>query len=232
MQDSLIKDALVAAAVACGREPAEITLIAVSKGKTVEQIQSLYDRGQRLFGESKVQEVEAKRPFLPQDIVWHLIGTLQVKKVPKVIGRYGLIHSVDSVKLAEKISSLSLQSNLVTDVLLQVNASGELSKHGFSLLSLQEVFPKLLALSGIRLCGLMTMAPLTEDSGIICDTFTATTTLCRSLREQYQLPHFKELSMGMSHDFEIAISCGATMVRIGTRLFSPVLGSDLGCQKL
>ena len=97
-------------------------LVAVSKGQSVDAIKALYDKGQRDFGESRIQEVEEKRKLLPQDIKWHLIGTLQKKKVPKVIGQFVLIHSVDSVELAEKLSQASLKQNLVQDILLQVNA--------------------------------------------------------------------------------------------------------------
>lgn len=215
MQDELAK-----VAHSCGRDPKSIKLVAVSKGKTVEQIQALYDAGQRDFGESRVQEVEAKRALLPQDILWHLIGTLQIKKVPKVVGRYELIHSVDSVELARKLSNVSLERGLVTDVLLQVNASGEATKHGFSLQECQEVFAELLTFTGIRMRGLMTMAPLTEDRKAIQDCFKATYDLCTKLRQQYNLPHFCELSMGMSQDYEQAIQAGATLLRIGTRLFS------------
>lgn len=204
----------------CGRDPASIKLVAVSKGKTVEQIQALYDAGQREFGESRVQEVEAKRLVLPQDISWHLIGSLQIKKVPKVVGRYSLIHSVDSLALAKKLSQVSLERRLITDVLLQVNASGEATKHGFSLLECQEAFAELLTFSGIRMHGLMTMAPLTDDADAIKASFIATANLCTKLSQQYNLPQFCELSMGMSGDFALAIQTGASILRIGTRLFS------------
>lgn len=215
----LMQSEIATCARSCGRDPATIKLVAVSKGKTVEQIQALYDLGQRDFGESKVQEAEAKRATLPQDILWHLIGTLQIKKVPKIVGRYCLIHSVDSFELAQKLSKVSLEHNLVTDVLLQVNASGEATKHGFSLEACQEAFPSLLTLPGIRMHGLMTMAPLTDDRVSILSCFKATAALCQKLREQYNLPHFNQLSMGMSQDFELAIQAGATLLRIGTRLF-------------
>lgn len=214
MQDEIAK-----AALACGRDPSSIKLVAVSKGKTVEQIQALYDAGQRDFGESRVQEVEAKRLLLPQDISWHLIGTLQIKKVPKVVGHYVCIHSVDSLKLAKKLSDVSLEQGIVTDVLLQVNASGEASKHGFSLTSLEEVFSTLCTYCGIRMHGLMTMAPLTDDTKAITACFTATASLCDRLRRQYNIPHFCELSMGMSGDFALAIQAGASILRIGSRLF-------------
>lgn len=215
MQNEIAK-----AALACGRDPSSIKLVAVSKGKTVEQIEALYNEGYRDFGESRVQEVETKRAVLPQDIAWHLIGTLQIKKVPKVVGRYALIHSVDSLDLAKKLSQVSLERGLVTDVLLQVNASGEPTKHGFSLIECQEAFAELLTFSGIRMHGLMTMAPLTEDHKAIQACFSATSHLCTKLRQQYAVPSFCELSMGMSQDFELAIQSGATLLRIGTRLFS------------
>lgn len=203
----------------CGRDAASIKLVAVSKGKTVEQIRALYEQGQRDFGESRVQEVEAKRVELPSDIRWHLIGTLQLKKVPKVVGRFALIHSIDSLELAQKLSKVSVDRNVVTDVLLQVNISGEATKHGFSKQECQEAMACLSKLPGIRLLGLMTMAPQTEDDEVIRACFTATATLCAELQRQYSLPNFCQLSMGMSQDFEIAIQSGATLLRIGTKLF-------------
>ncbi len=198
--------------------PKGVRLIAVTKGKSVEDIQRLYDQGIRDFGESRVQEALEKQKVLPKDIAWHLIGTLQTKKVPKVIGHFALIHSVDSLELATKLSSLSLERGLITNILLQVNTSGEETKHGFR--DLEGCFASLLALPALKICGLMTMAPLTDDIATIRDCFMKASRLKKSLKERYNLEDFNELSMGMSNDFLIAIEAGATMVRVGSRLFT------------
>lgn len=215
-----VRDEIINAAIASGRDPKAIQLVAVTKGKSVQEILTLYDQGQRIFGESRVQEVEQKRAELPQDISWHLIGSLQLKKVPKVIGCFSLIHSVDSFELAQKLSKVSVLRNLSTDILLQVNTSKELSKHGFSVEGLKAVFSDLADLPGINLRGLMTMAPLTDDSSVIISCFNEAATLLQELQDEYKLPQFCQLSMGMSQDFKIAIQCGATLLRIGTRLFA------------
>jgi pyridoxal phosphate enzyme (YggS family) len=189
-----------------------VQLVAVSKGRSVEEILHLYKQGQRHFGESKVQEFELKRKLLPNDIQWHLIGTLQTKKVPKVVGEFHLIHSIDSLALAEKLSIVSQERGVITNILLQVNASGEPTKHGFSPDALRSLFPALRALPGLSIKGLMTMAPNTNDQALIKNTFLAT----KALRDDLNL---QELSMGMSQDYEIALDCGATIVRIGSLLF-------------
>ena len=208
------------AAKNCARDPAAITLVAVSKGHDASEIEVLYNKGQRIFGESRVQEADEKRLFLPQDIEWHLIGTLQAKKVNKVIGKYALIHSVHRVELALKLSQASQAKGIVTNILLQVNPLGEETKHGFSIQELYDVFPVLLTQPGIKLKGLMAMAPNTNDRALIKKCFSKTQEACLTLQRKYALPHFKELSMGMSQDYDIAIACGATLVRIGSLLWS------------
>lgn len=193
--------------------PDHVTLVAVSKGRSVEEIMALYTQGQRHFGESRVQEFEQKCSQLPSDIIWHFIGTLQPNKISKVLGRFALIHSVDSLSLARKLSEASIKLGLVTDVLIQVNASNEPTKHGFSLEECKRLYPELSALPGIRIHGLMTMGPNTDDQQQIRSCFMKTA----SLQKELQLP---ELSMGMSHDFDLAIQSGATYVRIGSLLFT------------
>lgn len=212
-----VLDEIRGAASACARDPESVHLVAVTKGKSVEAIQELYDQGIRVFGESRVQEALEKQKKLPQDIAWHLIGTLQTKKVPKAIGHFALIHSVDSLELATKLSFVSQERGLVTNILLQVNTSGEQTKHGFR--DLEDTFAALLALPALKICGLMTMAPNTDDVAAIRDCFMKAARLQKSLQERYSLPYFTELSMGMSNDFPIAIEAGATLVRIGSRLF-------------
>lgn len=191
----------------------EVTVVAVSKQRSLEDILQVYRAGCRDFGENRVPEALEKIEKAPQDIRWHFIGMLQRKKVPKVIGKFALIHSVDSPELAKKISLCSADRGAETSLLLQVNTSGEKTKHGFSPQELQKMFPQLLELPNIAIKGLMTMAPLTDDKEQIQSCFSQ----LRLLRDEFQLHH---LSMGMSHDYPIAITEGATLVRIGTAIFS------------
>lgn len=195
------------------RDPKEITLVAVSKGQSVEAMQQLYEQRIRDFGESRMQEAESKMDLLAQDIRWHLIGTVQTKKVPKIIGRYHLVHSVDRLELAEKISQCSIQKNCITNVLLQVNVTGEASKHGFSKEVLLKLYPQLSELKGIKIQGLMTMAVERAGEPEIRKTFYE----LKELQQKLKLQH---LSMGMSQDFETAIEEGATYLRIGRALFN------------
>lgn len=202
-----------ASAEAAGRNLADLRLVAVSKTQSAEAIETLYDAGQRDFGENRVQEALEKQLVCPKDVRWHLIGSLQRKKVPKVIGRFALIHSVDSAELAEKIASCSAQQGLQTSVLLQVNCSGEESKHGLAPGDWERVLPEITQLAGLSVQGLMTMAPLTDDEALIRACF-------RQLRELRDAWGLSELSMGMSNDFRIAIEEGATLLRIGRALFN------------
>lgn len=209
-----LQEQIKAVCLASSRQVDDIRLIAVSKGRSIDAIRDLYNQGVRDFGESKVQEAESKQKELPQDIRWHLIGSLQTKKVPKIIGKYHLIHSVDRLELARKISGCSLEKGIVTSILLQVNCSGELSKHGFSESNLIKLYPELAALKGVSIQGLMTMAPELAHSSpqIVSETFVRLT----KLRDILGLQH---LSMGMSQDYDLAIEAGATYLRIGSLLF-------------
>lgn len=199
-----------------GRNPEDITLVAVSKGHPVSSMHAAAEAGTTDFGENKVQEALAKleEPLPPCHL--HFIGTLQRNKVNKVINRFTLIHSIESLPLAERISSLS---EVPTPILLQVNCSGEERKHGFTPESLLATFPQLINLSGIHIQGLMTMAPLTEDDYPVWQSFR----LLRKLRDELATPALPlpELSMGMSGDYPLAIQEGATLVRIGTAIFGP-----------
>lgn len=209
-----LKDTVARLASFCGRDPAEVTILAVSKGHPWEELKPCYDAGCRQFGENRVQEAELKIEKAPKDIHWHFIGALQKNKVNKVIGKYTMIHSVDDAELAEKISISSEKAELITPILLQVNTSGESTKQGMSGQEWGKVMSKVRALPGIQVEGLMTMAPLTEDEKIIRNCFIS----LRELRDHWGLKH---LSMGMSQDYPIAIQEGATFLRIGTALFNP-----------
>jgi pyridoxal phosphate enzyme (YggS family) len=206
----------------CGRNPQEITLVAVSKGCSKEEVRQAYEAGGRDFGENRLVEALPKMAQSPQDIHWHLVGTLQKNKVRKAIGKFVLIHSVDSVELARKISQCSQEQKLLTSVLLQVNVSGEKTKHGMNPEGWLRIFQEVWTLPGICIKGLMTIAPLVEDEGVIRDSFRGLRLLRDELAEEVGgVEALPELSMGMSHDYPIAIQEGATLLRIGTAIFHP-----------
>jgi pyridoxal phosphate enzyme (YggS family) len=207
------------AARLAGRPSDEIKLVAVTKGRSLEEIQEAYSCGLRDFGENRVDEALQKREQLPSDIRWHFIGKLQKNKVNKVIGKFALIHSIDSVELAEKISRTSIQQGLKTAVLLEVNTSREATKSGLSSEAWKMRYLELQRLHGIEIHGLMAMAPLTEDESAIRSCFKELRLLGQTLQEESG--DLATLSMGMSHDFPIAIQEGATLLRIGTALFMP-----------
>lgn len=199
-----------------GRNMADIRLVAVSKNQPLESILEAYNAGCRFFGESKVQEAEDKIPFLPQDCEWHLIGSLQKNKVGKALKLFQVIHSVDSVSLAERLSKLS---DRPVPILLEVNVSGEESKHGMNPERWEESLEKV-QLPNLIIVGLMTMAPFTQNENILRSCFKKLRTLLERWKTRMEHPEqFKELSMGMSNDYMIAIEEGATIVRIGTALF-------------
>lgn len=203
-----------------GRDPHEVTLIAVSKTKPVEMLREAYEAGARYFGENKVQELTGKIPQMPGDVKWHLIGHLQTNKVRQIMGKTELIHSVDSIKLAKEIEKESERQNLVTDILLEVNVAKEDSKFGFYLEDTEEALRKIGLFPHVRVKGLMTIAPFVanaEDNRLIF----------RKLYEFYVDMKSKNidnvsmtvLSMGMTGDYEVAVQEGATMVRVGTGIF-------------
>lgn len=199
-------------AQACGRKEDEITVIAVSKTYSVDAVREVYGAGCRDFGESRVQEALPKIESGASDLRWHLIGTLQANKVRKVIGKFCLIHAVDNLELACKISSCSQEIGIESQVLLQVNTSGETSKRGLSVGQWEPHLDEVMALPNLKVEGLMTMAPLTDDERVVRECFRR----LRHFRDQLRLRH---LSMGMSHDYPIAIEEGATLLRIGTVIF-------------
>lgn len=194
------------------REVQNATLVTVSKGHSASDIQSVYEVGCRDFGENRIDEAIPKIEALPKDIRWHFIGTLQSNKVRKAVGRFHLLHSVDSLPLAKKISECSLEKSLITNVLLQVNTSGEASKHGFTAGSLIMCFDQIKQLKGLHVKGLMTMAPLDASGQEIKECFRQ----LRLLKEELGL---EDLSMGMSNDYKIALEEGATLIRIGSAIF-------------
>lgn len=204
-------------------EPFGAKLIAVSKTKPAEDIQLLYNEGQRIFGENKVQEMVAKYEALPKNIQWHLIGHLQTNKVKFIAPFVSMIHSVDSLKLLQEIDKHAEKSNRVIDCLLQVFIADEETKFGLS----KEELIQLLAskefstLTHVRMCGLMGMASNTEDLKKIEAEFAGLKTLFAESKQAFftNEPAFKELSMGMSSDYKIALKQGATFIRVGSMLF-------------
>lgn len=208
-------------ALACGRKSDEVTLITVTKTHPASLIQDVYQAGARQFGENRVQELLSKIPVLPGDCQWHLIGSLQGNKVGKVLdSAVRLIHSVDRFELAEKIALGSQARQRETSILLQVNISGEESKHGFSEKEWEQVLEKLCQLPALRIEGLMTMAPLTDDQVLIRRCFKELAALKEKWKSVMRDPAvFSHLSMGMTNDYGIAIEEGATLVRIGSAIF-------------
>ena len=198
--------------------PQNVTLVAVSKTKPVEAILEAYHAQQRVFGENKAQEMKEKYDALPKDIEWHFIGHLQSNKIKYIIPFVALIHSVDSLDLLEEINAKAQNINRVVPILLQVHIADEETKFGLDEKELKEIleFDKE-QLNNVRIVGLMGMATFTEDQNQIKKEFQ----YLKSLFDKYKTgnPDFKTLSMGMSGDYELAISCGSTMVRIGSSIF-------------
>jgi len=203
--------------------PEGVRLVAVSKFHPAEALQEAYDAGQRIFGESRVQELTAKRLALPADIKWHFIGHLQRNKVRQIAGFVSLIHSCDSVELLREIDRQGALAGRRIDCLLELHVAQEESKFGFS----EEALTAFLeagewrSMQHVRICGLMCMASLTDDEAQIRREFRSARRCFEQARERYFAGSeaFCELSMGMSHDYALAVEEGSTLVRIGTSIF-------------
>ena len=203
-----------------GREKTEVTLIAVSKTKPIELLQEAYDAGVRDFGENKVQELMEKMPKLPGDIRWHMIGHLQRNKVKYIVGKVFLIHSVDSFRLAEEISKESVKQNVETDILLEVNVAGEDSKFGTTTEDAITLVKQISGLPGIHIKGLMTIAPITENSEENRIYFRKLKQLSVDIAaKNIDNVNMNVLSMGMTGDYTVAVEEGAGYVRVGTGIF-------------
>ena len=204
-------------------ELGEATLVAVSKTKPNEDIQAAYDAGQRVFGENKAREMEGKAEALPKDIQWHMIGHLQSNKVKYIAPFVSLIHSVDKLKLLKEINKRAKQNERVIDVLLQIHIAKEESKFGMDEEEVRELLQSdaYKKFENIRVVGLMGMATLTEHQDQIKSEFSYLNSLFQQIKDAYfsDKESFKVLSMGMSGDYKIALSCGSTMVRIGSAIF-------------
>jgi hypothetical protein len=203
--------------------PPEVNLVAVSKTKSVEDILKIYQCGQRVFGENKVQEMCAKYELLPKDIEWHLIGHLQSNKVKYIAPFVSLIHAVDSFKLLEEINKQAQRNNRIINCLLQVYIAKEESKFGLDYDEVEQILNSkpFDSLQNIKIVGLMGMATNTEDLTIIEKEFSELAHFFKKLNQSNHSwnSNFTILSMGMSSDYQTAISCGSNMVRIGSSIF-------------
>ncbi len=209
-------------AKAAGRDASEIQLIAVSKTRSLQEVQTVAGQGQQAFGENTVQDALTKIPYVTQGTEWHFIGHLQSKKAGKIPGYFQWIHSVDSIKLAKKLSAAMLLNNKNAELncLIQVNVSDEASKFGLEPGQVKSFLEQLLSLKldCLKWRGLMTIGVRADDQQTR-DAFKDLRILQQSCRDEFSLPEFDQLSMGMSGDYCIAIEQGATMVRVGTSIF-------------
>lgn len=198
-------------------------LVAVSKTKPVSQILAMYEQGQRIFGENRIQELIDKQATLPTDIAWHAIGHLQTNKVKYIAPFVALIHSVDSLKVLQEINKQAARNDRTIDCLLQIKIAAEDSKFGLSESDAVELLQSeaYQQMQNIRLVGLMGMATFTDDKAQVRQEFQQLKTFFDQLKSNFfdQVEHFSEISMGMSGDFELAQAEGSTMVRIGSLLF-------------
>lgn len=204
----------------CGRDKASATLIAVSKTKPLEDLQEAYEAGARDFGENHVQELTWKIPAMPDDVRWHMIGHLQRNKVKYIVGKVFLIHSVDSLRLAEEISKESVKIGVVSNILIEINASGEESKWGLDLDQTISLIREVAKLPGVCIKGLMTVAPYTENPESNRQYFKALKQLSVDIEAQnIDNVYMNVLSMGMTGDYLVATEEGATYLRVGTGIF-------------
>lgn len=203
-----------------GRDRSEVTLIAVSKTKPVEMLKEAYETGCRDFGENKVQELVDKYEVLPKDIRWHMIGHLQRNKVKYIIDKVYLIHSVDSLRLAEEISKEAVKKNVDVNILVEVNVAGEETKFGTGCEEAKQLVRDIAQLPHVHIQGLMTIAPYVENSEENRIYFQQLKKLSVDIiGENIDNVSMKVLSMGMTGDYAVAVSEGATYVRVGTGIF-------------
>lgn len=222
LQDNLIQveQNIEEACRRAGRDRSEVTLIAVSKTKPVETLQEAYDLGVRVFGENKVQEMADKYEVLPKDIRWHLIGHLQRNKVKYIIDKAVLIHSVDSLRLAQTIEKEAEKHNLTAHILIEVNVAKEESKFGIFPEDLEALVDEIAKLPHIQVDGLMTIAPFVPDPEENRPVFRELRKLSVDISaKKVDNVNMSVLSMGMTNDYQVAIEEGATMVRVGTGIF-------------
>ncbi len=228
---SSVQERIAAAARRAGREPAEITLVSVTKTQPAEVIRMAYDLGVLHLGENRVEEAEVKVPLLPTGVTWHMVGHIQGRKAKRVPALFQVVHSVDSLELAGKLNRACAGRSRPLPVLLELNVSGEASKFGFPawrwaedkharrdlLASVQQI----LGLPQLKVEGLMTMAPVVPEPEQARPVFSRLRLILNELRSAFPQTAWLHLSMGMSDDFEVAVEEGATLVRIGRAIFAP-----------
>jgi pyridoxal phosphate enzyme (YggS family) len=204
-------------------ENSSVKLIAVSKTKPIESITEAYQAGQRIFGENMVQELVEKYEKLPKDIEWHLIGHLQTNKVKYIAPFINLIHSVDSLKLLQEINKQALKNNRIIDCLLQLEIADEETKFGLEIAEAIELLrsEEYSELKNVRICGVMGIATLTDNPKITAEEFYELSIFFKGLKDTFfrKDEAFKEISMGMSGDYKLAIEKGSTMIRLGSTIF-------------
>lgn len=217
---SKVRENIVKACEKAGRNPEEVTLIAVSKTKPVSAIEEALLSGTLDYGENKVQELCDKYDVLPKNIRWHMIGHLQRNKVKYLVGKTYLVHSVDSLRLAEQIEKEFAKRNQVCDILVEVNIAQEESKFGINAKETEELIRKIAKFEHVRIKGLMTIAPYTEDPESNREYFREIKKLSVDIRDKnIDNVSMDVLSMGMTGDYMVAVEEGATMVRVGTGIF-------------
>lgn len=229
-----VKDTINSACARTGRDPQRIKLVVVTKSTDIEGIQKVIQHGHTELGENRVQRLRkisaqvddilqqrGNNSGSPKKISWHMIGSLQRNKVRYVLPIASLIHSVDSLRLAEEISVSASKLNLKPRVLLQINTSKEPQKYGVPVGAAMHLAEQMETLPNLQLAGLMTMAPLTRDKDVVRSCFVRAREIFEEMRGEKAVgPHFTELSMGMSSDYEIAVEEGATILRIGSAIFA------------
>ena len=226
-----VQERITAACQKAGRDPAEIALVAVTKTQPPHVIQAAYGLGLKHFGENRVEEAEGKTADLPSGITWHMIGHIQSRKARRVVSTFDIVHSVDSVKLARRLSNLCADRAKPLPILLECNVSGEASKYGFSAstwssseatrASLSATIDEIVALPHLQVQGLMTMAPIVPNPEQARPVFATLRGLRDELAQVFPQVDWTHLSMGMTDDFEVAIEEGATMIRVGRAIFAP-----------
>src|SRR5262245_20598372 len=206
------------AAKKSGRETSEVELVAVSKAHPAEMVEAAAQAGQTLFGESRVQEARAKIPLLSTRLRWHFIGQLQKNKIRQALPLFELMHGIDSLALAQDLQRIADEEGIHPHILLQVNLAGEASKHGFAPETLRRDLEAILSFGRLTIGGLMTIPPLASEPEASRRYFVGLRELRDQLDAEFGL-HLRELSMGMSGDYQVAIEEGATLVRVGTAIF-------------
>jgi hypothetical protein len=215
-----VREKVAAAAKRAGRTPSEIRIVGVTKGHPLDAVEAALEAGLRDLGENRIEELEAKAARVnAAGLRWHMVGHVQRRRAPALHGLAHLVHSLDSMRLAERFEATVPTGAGRLRVLVQVNVSDESTKGGFSAAECIPALESLVGSSGVDVQGLMTMAPFTDEEGVLRRTFSALRELNEEARERLPEYEGRELSMGMSNDFELAVEEGSTIVRIGTALF-------------